>query len=107
MTWTSPTARCAARFECGTELARGTCAEVHKMGYLFAALVGALVMFFLDPDRGAYRRNVSRDRLAGSGRDLGGDLGRTGRKLASDASGVKQRIANRDKDDVMPNDETL
>jgi hypothetical protein len=77
------------------------------MGYLFAALVGALVMFFLDPERGAYRRNVSRDRLAGSGRDLGDDIGRAGRKLASDAYGVKQKIASLDKDDVMPNDETL
>ncbi len=77
------------------------------MGYLLAALLGALTMFFLDPDRGTYRRNLTRDRVAGSGPDVAGDLGRAGRKVAADAYGVKQKIVNLDRDDVPPNDETL
>lgn len=77
------------------------------MSYLLAALVGALAMFFLDPDRGSYRRSVTRDRMAGSGRDVADDLGRAGRKIASDAYGVKQKIANLDRDDVPQNDGML
>lgn len=33
------------------------------MRYLIAGLAGAVAMFFWDPDRGAYRRSATRERL--------------------------------------------
>ena len=62
------------------------------MRYLLAGLVGAITMFFLDPDRGAYRRNVTRDRLAGTARDATGDLRRAGRRITAEAYGAKEKI---------------
>ena len=62
------------------------------MRYLLAGLVGAITMFFLDPDRGAYRRNVARDRLAGTAHDAIGDLRRASRRVTAEAYGAKQKI---------------
>jgi len=75
--------------------------------YMFAALVGALTMYFFDPERGTARRTQMADRLAGSGRDLGRDLGRAGRKVSSDAEGLRQKFANAEPHETVPNDETL
>jgi hypothetical protein len=76
-------------------------------GYIVFALAGALAMFFLDPDRGAYRRSVARDRFAGQIRESGRDLGRTGRRLASEAYGVQQKVTHLDRDATPENDALL
>ena len=62
------------------------------MRYLVAGLVGAITMFFLDPDRGAYRRNVMRARLKGTARDAASDLRRAGRSVGAEAYGAKQKL---------------
>jgi osmotically-inducible protein OsmY len=77
------------------------------VGYIGAALVGALAMFFLDPDRGAYRRNQTKDRFAGTARRGGAELGRTSRRVAADVYGVKQKIAHLDRDEPPENDAVL
>jgi osmotically-inducible protein OsmY len=76
-------------------------------GYVVAALLGALAMFFLDPERGTYRRNVTRDRFAGSARDVGEDIGRAGRKVAADAYGAKQKLTHLDSEESPENDVVL
>jgi hypothetical protein len=77
------------------------------LGYFATALVGALAMFFLDPDRGRYRRSVTRDRFAGSLRQGGEDLGRAGRRVASDAYGLQQKVRHMDEDAPPENDAVL
>ena len=62
------------------------------MRHLVAGLVGAITMFFLDPDRGAYRRNVMRARLKGTARDAASDLRRAGRSVGAEAYGAKQKL---------------
>ena len=76
-------------------------------GYLAAALVGALAMFFLDPDRGAYRRNVTRDRMGGTARRGERQFERAGRKVAADAYGVGQKVTHLDADDKPATDAAL
>lgn len=77
------------------------------LGFIATALVGAVAMFFLDPDRGAYRRNVARDRFAGSVRQGGQDLERTGKRVAAEAYGVRQKLTHLDKDAPPENDAQL
>jgi osmotically-inducible protein OsmY len=69
--------------------------------------VGALAMFVLDPDRGRYRRNVTRDRLAGTARRGGADIERAGRRVSAEAYGARQTIAHRDRDAPPENDAVL
>jgi len=76
-------------------------------GYVAAVLVGALAMFFLDPERGSYRRNVTRDRLAGTVRRSGARAERIGRRVASDAYGVREKVTHLDRDDAPPSDAAL
>ena len=63
-----------------------------QLRYLLAGLVGAITMFFLDPDRGAYRRNVTRDRLGGTARDAASDLARAGRHAGAEVYGAKEKL---------------
>jgi osmotically-inducible protein OsmY len=77
------------------------------LGFVAAALVGALAMFFLDPDRGAYRRNQTRDRFAGTARRGGAEIGRTGRRAAAEAYGATQKITHLDRDQPPENDVVL
>ena len=57
-----------------------------------AGLVGAALVFLLDPQVGHSRRAYARDRIAGTARHLGRRAAHVGRWLASDASGLGQRI---------------
>jgi osmotically-inducible protein OsmY len=61
------------------------------LGYIAAALVGALAMYFLDPERGTYRRGVTRDRISGS----------------AEAYGVAQKLTHLDADEPPASDATL
>lgn len=53
---------------------------------------GALLTWYLDPDRGARRRNVTKDKVVSIVRRGGTDVGRFGRKLGSDAYGWSQKV---------------
>ncbi|HKY51918.1 MAG TPA: hypothetical protein VJP45_11740 [Candidatus Limnocylindria bacterium] len=77
------------------------------LGLIATALVGALAMFFLDPERGTYRRNVTRDRFLGSLREGGDEIGRAGRRIGSEAYGVQQKVTHLDKDAPPENDALL
>ncbi|HEV8230422.1 MAG TPA: BON domain-containing protein [Candidatus Limnocylindria bacterium] len=72
-----------------------------------AALVGALAMFFLDPERGRYRRNVTRDRFAGSARDASDELERAGKRVAAEAYGAKQKLTHLNSEEPPENDAVL
>jgi uncharacterized membrane protein len=54
--------------------------------------VGAGLMYFLDPERGARRRALMRDRLTHASRITGDAAGATSRDIAHRASGVAARI---------------
>ena len=62
-------------------------------GYLLSALVGAALVFFLDPAAGGYRRSVARDRLAGLMRRGSRQMERSARRVGSDISGMRERVA--------------
>lgn len=76
------------------------------LAYVLTALAGAILAFFLDPDRGAYRRNVARDRILGTTRRGGGVVGRTRRRLASETYGVTQKLKHGSESEPE-NDEVL
>lgn len=57
-----------------------------------AGLIGAAVVFLLDPQVGHSRRAYARDRLAGTARQVGRRAAHVSRWLASDASGLGQRM---------------
>jgi osmotically-inducible protein OsmY len=75
--------------------------------YVLTALAGAALAFFLDPDRGAYRRNTARDRFLGTTRRGGDVVSRTGRKLASETYGATQKLKHRGSETEPENDEVL
>lgn len=75
---------------------------------LLAGAAGATLAYFLDPDRGRRRRNMTRDRLAALFRRGSGRLERAGRAAAAEAYGVTQRVAHSmSPGEPPPNDETL
>jgi osmotically-inducible protein OsmY len=77
------------------------------LGYLAVLLIGALSAFYLDPDRGAYRRNVTRDRLGGMARRNANQIERATRRVSADVYGAKQKITNLDQDEPPANDSAL
>jgi gas vesicle protein len=78
------------------------------MGLLLAAAAGAALAYFLDPDSGRRRRNVSRDRAAATIRRSGDRLARTGRSIGAQASGLRQKLIHRRAaQPAVPNDAAL
>ena len=70
--------------------------------------VGALAMFFFDPDRGGSRRAQARDRAAAVFRRGYRKAERAGRYAASEAYGVTQKAAHLgDQEEPPPNDQAL
>lgn len=74
---------------------------------LFAAGAGALALYLFDPDRGKARRTKVRDQIMGKLRRTEKKLGRTGRHLASDAEGLRQRVAHSSSGEKTYDDVTL
>ena len=73
----------------------------------FAAL-GAALTYFFDPQNGARRRNVTRDRVLALFRRGGTTAARAGQAVSAEASGVKQKVAHRKEEPKEdPNDQTL
>ena len=64
-----------------------------KFKALFAGL-GAGLMYFLDPQQGARRRNMTRDRTLAFFRKAGRRSVRAGRGVAAEAYGVTQKITH-------------
>jgi osmotically-inducible protein OsmY len=66
---------------------------IHNRGAMLAGLgVGAGLMYFLDPGRGARRRAAVRDRVTHAVNVAGDAAGATGRDLAHRASGAAARL---------------
>jgi osmotically-inducible protein OsmY len=62
------------------------------IGTLFWIAVGAAGMYFLDPERGTRRRNMARDRLTATARDVQREAEQRARYAASTAEGVAQKV---------------
>jgi osmotically-inducible protein OsmY len=77
------------------------------MSFLTGGAIGALLAYLFDPARGRARRHQVRDRASATARRGVRRAGRTGRYLASDAQGLKERLAHRAPEDTAPNDPTL
>jgi osmotically-inducible protein OsmY len=72
------------------------------------AAAAAAVTFFFDPENGARRRNVTRDRVLAFFRQSGRKAGRTGRSVASEAYGLKQKAVHmKEEARPEPDDVTL
>jgi len=78
-------------------------------GVVAAAAVGlgALLAFLLDPIRGRARRARARDRAAAMARRTGRGVQRTGRIVASNLAGLRERAVHMDDVADLPNDATL
>lgn len=77
------------------------------IGYAIAALLGAVLVLFLDPDRGRSRRAVTRDRVAGLLR-RGAHLGeRAARASAAGVYGRAQRAVHARVEEPALDDATL
>ena len=75
---------------------------------LLAGLDGAALAYFLDPDQGRRRRNITRDRVASTLRRGSRNLARTGRQAAAEAYGLSRKATYlTPRDEPPPNDATL
>ncbi len=73
-----------------------------------ACATGALLMYFLDPDRGRRRRIMARDRLASSLRHGFRGLRRTANSAVAKSYALAQQAQHQQPDDwSVPNDATL
>ena len=78
------------------------------LNLLLAGATGAALAYFLDPNQGRRRRNVTRDRVAAMVRRGSRQLTRTSRYAAGQAYGVTQQVTHRTAEETLaPNDETL
>jgi osmotically-inducible protein OsmY len=70
--------------------------------------LGALLMYFFDPQNGRRRRAMARDRSAGLFRHGWRKSERLGRGVAADAYGVKQKLTHlKEEEKPQPDDVTL
>jgi osmotically-inducible protein OsmY len=77
------------------------------MRFLRLAVIGAALVYFFDPQQGARRRAMARDRVLAFFRKRGRKAARLGRKASSDAYGLKQRLAHRQEAPKDFDDQTL
>jgi osmotically-inducible protein OsmY len=72
------------------------------------AAAAAAVTYFFDPQNGARRRNVTRDRMLAFFRQSGSKAGHAGRSVASEAYGLKQKAVHiKEEAKPEPDDVTL
>ena len=75
---------------------------------LLAGAAGALAMYFLDPQQGRRRRNMTRDQIVSSFRRGFRTLSRTGRGAGAETYGITQRLQHLQPENwSVPNDVTL
>lgn len=72
-----------------------------------AALAGAAFAYLFDPDRGKGRRAKLRDMTMGRARGTVRRAERAGRRVTSDAYGIRQRLTHRTPEEPFPDDATL
>jgi hypothetical protein len=77
------------------------------MRFLRFAAIGAALVYFLDPQQGARRRNMARDRILAFFRRRGRGAARFGRGAASEAYGVKQKVTHLREEPKDYDDQTL
>ena len=76
--------------------------------FLLLAGIGAALAYFFDPQNGARRRNMTRDRTLAFFRQGGRKAERAGRTVGSQASGLKQKATHlREEEKPQPDDVTL
>ena len=70
--------------------------------------LGALLAYFFDPDNGRRRRALARDRVPAFFRGLSKKAERTGKAVAAEAEGVKQKATHlKEEEKPQPDDVTL
>jgi osmotically-inducible protein OsmY len=74
--------------------------------FLGIGAAAAALTYFFDPDNGARRRSVARDRLLAFFRQSGRKASRAGRGVASEAYGLKQKAVH-EESKAQPDDVTL
>jgi hypothetical protein len=78
------------------------------MGLLLAGATGAALMYFYDPEHGARRRNVARDRARATFRRGSERLDRFSRLVGAEREGFRQRLAHPASEQAPPpNDAAL
>jgi BON domain len=77
------------------------------MRFLRLAVIGAALVYFFDPQQGARRRAMARDRVLAFFRKRGREAARVGRKASSDAYGLRQQLAHRQEAPKDFDDQTL
>jgi uncharacterized protein YunC (DUF1805 family) len=78
-----------------------------KRSIVFAGALGAALAYLFDPDRGRARRARTRDQFMGLTRRAGKRVGRLGRRIGSEAYGLRQRAAHWSKEPKELDDTTL
>ena len=77
------------------------------MRFLRLAALGAALAYFFDPQQGARRRNMLRDRVQAFFRQQGRQAGRAGRAVAAEAHGLKQKATHLREEPKTFDDQTL
>ncbi len=77
------------------------------MRFLRSAAIGAALTYFLDPQNGARRRNMTRDRVLAFFRRRGRQAARAGQAVASEAYGVQQKVTHLREEPKDYDDQTL
>jgi osmotically-inducible protein OsmY len=75
--------------------------------FITAGLVGAALAYFLDPNRGSRRRNVTRDQMQSMFRQVGGKTKQTASYVGSAAGGKMGAVTPHTPDNPNPDDLTL
>ena len=70
--------------------------------------LGALLVYFFDPENGRRRRALARDRIPAYFRRMSAKAERTGKAVAAEAEGVKQKATHlKEQEKPQPDDVTL
>jgi osmotically-inducible protein OsmY len=77
------------------------------MRFLRFAAIGAALVYFLDPQQGARRRSMARDRFLAFFRRRGREAARFGRAASSEAYGLKQKATHLREEPKEFDDQTL
>jgi hypothetical protein len=77
------------------------------MRFLRLAAIGAALAYFFDPQQGARRRNMARDRFLAFFRQSGRRAARAGRGVGAEAHGLKQKATHMREEPKTFDDQTL